>query len=570
MTSTTTDRDDHRHRPGPSPRPGGAPLLTLLALLVAAGAALPLAYLVVRASEVGWSRSLEIATSDRALTLLVDTTLLAGAVTLASLLIAVPLAWLTVRTDLPGRRTWVVLSALPLAIPTYVGGYTFVSALGPRGLVQGWLEPLGVERLPEIYGFRGAWLVLTLFSYPYVLLPVRAALRRLDPSIEEASRTLGHGRLSTFVRVVLPQLRPSITSGALLVALYALSDFGAVSLLRFDSFTRVIFVQYRASFDLSVVSVYGLMLVALTVCVLAVEQWTRGREQYHRLHGGGARVARTVRLGRWRGPALVACALLVLVALVLPLAVIVYWLVRGMSADEPLRLTTDLVWGSVKASALGAVVAVVAAWPIAAISVRRPGRLARLAEHLSWSGYALPGVVVALSLVFFGARVVPGLYQTMWMLVFAYVVLFLPQAVGALRASMLQVTPSLEEASRLLGAGPFTTFRRVSVPLVRPGLTAGAALVFLTCMKELPATLLLAPTGYSTLATQVYNATVEAFFARAAAPALALVVLSALPMALLVLRENEREASPRGSDPRPGAASDQTESAAEVVDTVVV
>jgi iron(III) transport system permease protein len=542
VTSTLPTEPDASVAPGPSARAGrGTPVLLLLGLLVAAGAALPLAYLVIRVIEVGLSRTIEIATSDRALELLRDTTLLAVAVTAAAVSIAIPLAWLTVRTDLPFRRVWVVVTALPLAIPTYVGGYTFVSALGPRGLVQGWLEPLGVERLPSIYGFWGAWLVLTLFSYPYVLLTVRAALRRLDPSIEEASRTLGHNRLATFWRVVLPQLRPSIAAGALLVALYTLSDFGAVSLMRFDSFTRVIFVRYRASLDMSVVAVYGLMLVILTIAVLVVEQRTRGTEQYHRLHGSGARQPRVAPLGPWRWLALGACVVVMVLALVLPLGVIVYWLVRGISAGEPLRLTTELVANSVRASLIGAVVATAAAWPVAALSVRRPGRFSRLIERLSWSGYALPGVVVALSLVFFGARVATPLYQTLWMLAFAYVVLFIPQAIGALRASMLQVTPSLEEASRLLGAGPFATFRRVALPLTRPGLTAGAALVFLTCMKELPATLLLAPTGYPTLATQIYNATVEAFFARAAAPALALVLLSALPMALLIMRESDPE-----------------------------
>jgi iron(III) transport system permease protein len=453
----------------------------------------------------------------------------------------VPLAWLTTRTDLPMRRTIVVITALPLAIPTYVGGYTFVSALGPRGLVQDWLEPLGVDRLPSIYGFRGAWLVLTLFTYPYVLLTVRSALRHLDPSIEEASRTLGHGRMSTFARVVLPQLRPSIAAGGLLVALYTLSDFGAVSLLRFDSFTRVIFTRYRASLDLSAVAVYGLMLVALTALVLAVEQRTRGAEQYHQLHGGTARVTTVISLGRWRWAAFAACVSLTLIALVLPMGVITFWLVRGIERGRA-AATHHRAHRQQRAG----------------IAARRPrrhrGRVAgggavraaagtgrhRLIEGLSWSGYALPGVVVALSLVFFGARVATPLYQTMWMLTFAYVVLFLPQAIGALRSSMLQVTPSLEEASRLLGAGPFTTFRRVVLPLVRSGATAGALLVFLTCMKELPATLLLAPTGYRTLATQVYNASVEAFFARAAAPALALVVLSALPMAALIIRDNER------------------------------
>jgi iron(III) transport system permease protein len=541
VTSTLTDPEAAATAPGPSSRPRrGSPLLTLLGVLVAAGAALPLTYLVIRVSEVGLGQALEIATSDRALDLLRDTTLLAVAVTAAAIAIAVPLAWLTTRTDLPLRRTIVVITALPLAIPTYVGGYAFVSALGPRGLLQERLEPLGVDRLPSIYGFRGAWLVLTLFTYPYVLLTVRSALRHLDPSIEEASRTLGRGRLRTFVRVVLPQLRPSIAAGGLLVALYTLSDFGAVSLLRFDSFTRVIFTRYRASLDLSSVAVYGLMLVALTVVVLAVEQRTRGTEQYHQLHGGTARATSVISLGRWRWVAFAACSALVLVALVLPMGVISFWLARGIEAGEPLRLTTELIGNSVQASLLGALFATVAAWPVAALSVRRPGRIATAVEGLSWSGYALPGVVVALSLVFFGARVATPLYQTMWMLTFAYVVLFLPQAIGALRSSMLQVTPSLEEASRLLGAGPFTTFRRVVLPLVRSGATAGALLVFLTCMKELPATLLLAPTGYRTLATQVYNASVEAFFARAAAPALALVVLSALPMAALIIRDNER------------------------------
>ncbi len=536
----------------------GTSLLAVLGLLVGAGAALPLAYLVVRASELGWSRVIEIATSRQAVELLGRTSLLAGAVTAGAVAIGVPLAWVTVRTDLPGRRFWVVVTALPLAIPTYVGGFVFVAALGPRGILQGWLEPLGVERLPSFYGFWGAWLVLTLFSYPYVLLTVRAAVRRLDPSLEEASRTLGRSGAATFVRVVLPQLRPSITAGSLLVALYTLSDFGAVSLLRFDSFTRAIFVQYRASLDRSTAAVYGLMLVVLTLAVLVLEQRSRGEVQYHRLHAGGGRRSRPAPLGRWRAPVLAACSALVVLALVVPLAVIAYWFWRGTSAGEPLRLTGELVANSVRASALGAIVSVLAAWPVALLSVRHPGRISRLVERLAWSGYALPGVVVALALVFFGARLVPALYQTIWMLTFAYVVLFLPQAVGAIRASLLQVTPSLEEASRLLGDGPVRTFRRVVLPLTRPGVSAAGALVFLTAMKELPATLLLAPTGYTTLATQVWNATSEAFFARAAAPAAALVLLSALPLALLIVRENERdgEPPPDGAADAPGPAAE--------------
>jgi iron(III) transport system permease protein len=218
--------------------------------------------------------------------------------------------------------------------------------------------------------------------------------------------------------------------------------------------------------------------------------------------------------------------------------VIGYWLWRGIAAGEPVRLTFGLAAHSLQASAVAAVVAVVCAWPVALLGARHAGRLARLTERLSHTGYALPGVVVAVGLAFLGVRAVPFLYQTLAMLVFAYVVLFLPQALGSLRASLLQVPPSLEEAARSLGSPPLEVLRRIVLPLVRPGAMTGWALVFLTAMKELPATLLLAPAGFSTLATQVWNSTSAAFFTRAAAPALALVLLSSVPMAVLVTRES--------------------------------
>ena len=517
-----------------------APLIGLLGLLVGIGAALPLAYLAWRAWELGLTDSWEVLRSARTRRLLVDTVVLAVMVTAASNAIALPLAWLTTRTDLPARRFWVIVTALPLAIPTYVGAFAMIGALGPRGMLQGWLEPLGVQRLPSIYGFGGAFVVLTLFTYPYVLLTVRAAYRRIDPSLEEASRTLGHGSRSTFVRVVLPQLRPSIVAGSLLVALYVLSDFGAVSMLRYDTFTRAIYVQYRGALNRNSAAMLGLVLVVLTIVVLAAEQRFRGREQVHRLHGGGARQAQVVSLGRWRWAAVGACAMLALVALVVPLGVIAYWLWRGARVGEPILPAWSLVSNSLLASALGAIATMLAAWPVALLSVRHPGRWSRLVERLSWSGYALPGIVVALALVFFGANYVPWAYQTLAMLVFAYVVLFLPQAIAAIRASLVQVTPSMHEASHVLGVGRARTFRRIVLPLTRPGVVAAVALVFLTCMKELPATLLLAPTEYGTLATRVWGASSEAFLARAASPALALVLLSSLPMAVLVLREAER------------------------------
>lgn len=523
-----------------SARPPAA--VWLPALLVTAAMTLPLLYLVLRSLENGWAEFLEVALRERTLVVLARSVALAAVVTAASVAIAVPLAWLTTRTDLPGRRMWAVLAALPLVIPSYVGGFVLVSMFGPRGLLQDALAPLGVERLPEIYGLPGATLALTLFSYPYVLLTVRGALRGMDPALEEASRSLGSGGWPTFFRITLPQLRPAIVAGALLVALYALSDFGAVSLLQFDSFSREIYTQYRSAFDRTPAAILGLMLVVLTGAILALEARTRGRARYHRSSAGSIRPhgGAVIPLGRWRWPALAFCGMVVLLALVVPVGVLVFWLARGLASGEPLRLLWGAAFNSVYVSALAAAATALAALPVAVLAVRFPGWLAGLVERLSYLGYALPGIVLALSLVFFGANYAPGLYGTLVLLVFAYAVHFLPQAVGATRAALLQVSPSVEEAARGLGRGPARVIATVTAPLASSGIIAGSALVFLTTMKELPATLLLAPLGFDTLATSIWTATSEAFFARAAAPALLLVLVSALPMYLLVVRERAR------------------------------
>lgn len=529
----------------PRPRRAGSqpPVMVWLSgALVAAAMALPLAYLFLRALEKGPSEVFEVMFREKTLAVLAGSVALAVIVTAASVAIAVPLAWLTARTDLPMRRAWAVLAALPLVIPSYVGGLVLVSMFGPRGVLQEVLEPLGVERLPEIYGLPGAALALTLFSYPYIFLTVRGALRGTDPALEEASRSLGVGSWTTFWRVTLPQLRPAIVAGALLVALYVLSDFGAVSLLRFDSFSREIYTQYRAAFDRTPAAILGLMLVALTAAVLILEARTRGRARYHRSAAGSAdpRGGAAIALGHWRWPALLFCGTVVSLALVVPFGVLLFWLVRGVAAGEPLRLLWGAAFNSVYASALAAGVAALAALPVAILAVRFPGRVASFVERLTYLGYALPGIVLALALVFFGANFAPGLYGTLALLVFAYAIHFLPQAVGATRVALLQVRPSVEEAARSLGKGPTLVLATITAPLISSGVLAGAALVFLTTMKELPATLLLAPLGFDTLSTSIWTATSEAFFARAAAPALLLILVSALPMYLLVIKERAK------------------------------
>jgi len=519
----------------PSPRP---PLLLVLATTLVASAMLfPLAYLVIRTAGVGdgvWDLLLH----PRTIRVFVNSALLALAVTVASTLIAVPLAFLTVRTDLPGRRFWSVATALPLVIPSYVGSFAIIAALGPKGsILQTWLELLGVQRLPSIYGWPGALLSLTLFSYPYVLLTVRASLLSLDPALEEASRSLGHGRWQTFIRVTLPLLKSSIAAGGLLVALYTLRDFGTPSLMRFDSFTRVIYIQYQSSFDRSMAAVLSISLVGLAAILLILEYLARSGGRYYTSGTGSRRSPGTVELGRWRWPALLFCTTIVGLSLVMPLSVITYWLVRGLSAGEQLTPVWHLAANSIYVSGLTALVAMLAAIPVASLSVRFPGLLSNLLERSTYIGFALPGIVVALSLVFFGVTYAMPLYQSTAMLIFAYVVLFIPQAVGTIRASLLQLSPQLEEAARSLGATPWRAMRTVTLPLISPGLLTGASLVFLTTMKELPATLLLAPTGFSTLATRVWSATDDVYFARAAIPALLLVGVSALSMMIILSQE---------------------------------
>ena len=499
-----------------------------------------MAYLVVRAAgadRAAW-RVLEPDSTGR---LLVDTTLLVAAVVTAAVALGVPLAWLVVRTDLPGRRFWAVAAALPLVIPSYVAALALQGALGPRGFLQALLErPFGVERIPEIYGFPGALLALTLSTYPYVYLLTTAGLRDLDPALEEAARSLGHSRLSALARVALPALRPSIAAGGLLAALYVLADFGAVSLMQYPTLTRAVYLQYQALFDREPAAILALVLVALSALVVVLESRVRRGARYFRTSPGVARSSAVVALGRWRWAALAFCALVVGTFLVLPLGVLVYWAVQAGPAADVLAIPWRETLNTVVASALAAGVAVVAVLPVALLSRRHPARWTHALERLTFVGNALPGIVIALALVFFAARY-GALYQTLALLVFAYAVRFLPQALAATGAALSGLNPHAEEAARGLGRRPAAVLFSVTLPLVRSGVLAGAALVFLSAMKELPATLLLRPIGFDTLAVEVWTATSAAAYAEAAAPALVLVVVSA-PFLYLLMRGRRPDA----------------------------
>ncbi len=511
-------------------------LLVLVALLVSGLMLLTPIYLVLRALELG-TGALDVLFKVSTVEAFGRTALLAAAVTLGSVVIAVPLAWLTTATDLPGRRYWFVATALPLVLPSYVAAYLFISIFGPVGMLQDMLVPLGITRLPSVYGFFGAFVVLTLLSYPYILLSVRVAYRRLDPSLVEAARSLGYTPRQAFWRVTLPHLRPAIVAGGLLVALYVLRDFGAVSMLRYNTFTRIIFVQYQSFSSRSTVAVLSLVLVAMTMLLLYLDLRTRGRGRYERQSAGCAREAELVTLGLWKWPALLFVGTMVFFSLILPALGLGYWLLRGIAGGAALASLWEPALGSLSAAGIAAVVTVIAALPVAILSTRRQTRLSQAVERITYAGFALPGIVIALALVFFGINYARPLYQTLPLLIGAYVVLFIPQAVGTARTSLLQVSSHLEEAGRSLGRTKIAVFREVTLPLVTPGILAGAALVFLTVMKELPATLILSPLGFRTLPMSVWSSISEAYFAQAAAPSLLLILLSSLPLAFLTLRD---------------------------------
>ncbi|WP_436924591.1 ABC transporter permease [Halosimplex amylolyticum] len=496
----------------------------------------PLGWLLVDAAGLGW-RALELTLDSKTLAVLGRSVALVTVVTGASVLVGVPLALLTVQASIPFRRFWTVLVALPLAVPSYLGAFAAISASGPSGPLSEALAPLGVT-VPAVEGFAGAAAVLTLYTYPYVFLTTRASLLSLDASLVEAARTLNCGRLEAFRRVTLPQILPGVAAGALLVALYALADFGTPNFMNLEVFTQFIYSRHNAHMG-GYAALLSLQLLAVTGVILAAESWI-GADDSGAYASRGNRGAAELDLGPWRYPAMVLPILVAVFALVLPIGIFALWLVRGGPGYEfaQLSFSWSYGWNSVYVSLLAAGASVLVALPIALRSATVDSRLSSLTARVPYVGYATPGIVLAIALVSFSLDAVPALYKTIPLLVFAYVVRFMPQAVGSIRTSTMQVDGRLIEAARTLGRSRTEAFRAVTLPLIVPGIVTGAALVFLTSMKELPATLLLRPLGFDTLVTFIWRAEEAGMYGQAAIPAFVLVLVSALSMAVLLAQED--------------------------------
>ena len=485
--------------------------LVLPGLLAALTSIAPLAYLFDIASDRGLDFVWDEIWQQRTIELVARSLFLAASVSLVSVFISVPAAWLVTRGDIPFRSGWRVLLALPLAIPSYLAAFAWIS----------WR--------PSMAGFTGAFVVLTLVTYPYVFLPVCAALSRLNPAIEEIAVIHGRGRSVQLILLAARQVRGSIATGALLVALYVLSDFGAVATMRYDAFTWVIYSSYRSGFNPSRAAILAIVLVLIALVLLFGEKILRGQNESHlSARSVDANPRHRVSI---KPVAIAFLSTVIIFALAFPIWRVVTWVYRYGSEDSMADIATAL-WHSVFFSGLAALATIQLALPIGILAGRYPSRSTTFLEQSTYVTHALPGIVIAISMVFLGVRLLEPIYLRTPLLVIAYVALFLPVAVGSIRSAAEQIPDSLDEVSRSLGLSPWGIVRRVTLPLLAPGLLSAGALVMLAGMKELPATMLLRPTGSETLATRLWTYTSVSDYAGAGPYALAIIVFVSIPTAI--------------------------------------
>jgi len=495
----------------------------IAAVLVSLLALLPLGFVLWVGVDTGWETASALIFRPRVGELLVNTALLIILTVPLCTALALALAWLTERSDLSGARTWAWLAVAPLAVPAFVHSYAWMTVA------------------PGLHGLPGAVLVSVIAYFPFLYLPLSAAMRRLDPGMEDTAASLGLGPWAVFFRVVLPQLRLAICGGSLLIGLHLLAEYGLFVMIRFDTFTTAIVDQFQSTYNGPAANMLSGVLVVCCFALLGLESAARGNERYARVGSGAARMPFKRPLGAWSAP----CQLLPLAATALALGVPLYTLVRWLVAggagvwrlDEmgpALLQTLGLALG-------GAVLTTLAAVPMAWLSIRSPGRLQRLLEACNYLVGSLPGVVVALALVTVTVRVAMPIYQTAVTVLLAYLLMFLPRALISLRAGIAQAPVELERAARSLGRTPAQALWSITMRLAAPSAAAGAALVGLGITNELTATLMLAPNGTRTLATSFWAYSSEIDYAAAAPYALVMVLLS-LPMTWLLYTQSKRSA----------------------------
>lgn len=490
--------------------------LTALILLIALPLTLPFLYVAMRSWQVGAMRAYELLFRSRMFDLLGNTLMLMFGVTLISIVLGITCAVLFQRYRFFGKTFFQTAITLPLCIPAFVSCFTWISLTF------------------RVEGFWGTVMIMSLSSFPLAYLPVEAALKRISLSFEEVSLSLGKSRLQTFFSAILPQLKPAIGSSILLIALHMLIEFGAVSILNYPTFTTAIFQEYEMSFDNNTAALLSAVLLVICGLVVFSENIFRGKTK---LYHSGKGVIRPYPVKPLKLPAQIAVILfissLLVLSIVIPFGILIHWMMVGSSGTFELVSVFDAFARSMGVSAAGALLTILCALPLVWASIRYRNLLTVWIERLPFLLHAVPGLVIALSLIYFSINYAPSVYQTFVVVVLAYFILYLPMAQTTLRSSMEQLPKGMEQVGGTLGRGHFFIFRTLVLPSILPGITAAFALVFLNLMKELTATLLLTADDVHTLSTAVWEYTSDAQYAAATPYALMLVLFSGLPVFLL-------------------------------------
>ena len=387
------------------------------------------------------------------------------------------------------------------------------------------------KSLPRLSGYWGALIALSFYTSPYLFLNLRAALLGLDQSLEESARSLGYRQWGVFIRVILPQLRPAFYAAGLLICLHVLGDFGVVSLMRYETFSYALYVEYEFVFDHNYASWLALILLGFTGCLLYLETRLLSTVTLHRAGHGTSRYRSLIPLRVWKSAGYLYLGVLFIATVGIPAATVFFWMFRGFEVSALDGLLESLI-GSVGVAVPSAVCCAVLVVPFAYIGVRYASRFSNMLARVPYVIYAIPPLAFALSIIFFvGSR------ETILVLICACVLHFLAEAIGPVRSTLYQASPYLEEAARSLGCSPFQAFFRTLFPLLIRGMLTATALVFLATMRELPLTLLLRPPEYETLAVNVWDYTGEAMFAQAAPYAFLILLFSALFVGFLIRKE---------------------------------
>lgn len=506
-----------RHRRGPHPATVAA------ALLVACFALIPVGFVAWVLVQAGWETAAALIFRPRIGELLVATLLLQVLTVPLCVTLALLLAWLTERSDLPLRDFWRWMAVAPLAVPAFVQAYAWDSTF------------------PVLRGLWPAVLVSVLAYFPLAYLPIIAQLRRLDPAMEQIAATLGDPPARVFLSIVIPQLRLAICGGGLLIALHLLAEYGLYVLIRYDTLTVAIVNQFQAVYDGPAANLMGIVLFALALGLLSLDAWLRGDRRYARVGSGTARLAPPARLGKAWPLWMLIPAITTALCIGLPTTTLIRWLWIGGAPAWDIGALGAAAWQTASYALLGAVFVTLLALPIAWLSARAPGPLQRRIENIHYYVGALPGPIVALALVAITVRVALPLYQTVATALMAYVLLFLPRAIVSARASIAQVPVELQQTANALGEPPWRAVLNTTLRLAAPGLSAGMALVAMGITTELTATLMLSPVGTDTLATQFWARTGEFDHAGAAPFGLCMVLVS-LPLCVILYRQTTGKA----------------------------